>query len=95
MYGGNAIFAVINVVTFDGATKPGVHALLETGSFWRKRAQVTAGHVTANGVSLFASASVLDLDGQEDLYYPEFADASTPSTSFSRRSRATRSSSSG
>lgn len=77
LYGGNAVFAVINVVTFDGATKPGVHALLETGSFWRKRAQATAGHVTAGGLSLFASASVLDLDGQEDLYYPEFADAST------------------
>ena len=77
LYGGNAIFAVINVVTFDGASRPGVHALLETGSFWRKRAQATAGHVFANGLSLFMSGSVLDLDGQEDLYYPEFADAST------------------
>ncbi len=77
LYGGNAVFAVINVVTFDGASQPGVHALLETGSFWRKRAQVTAGHVFANGLSLFASGSVLDLDGQNELYYPEFDDPST------------------
>jgi iron complex outermembrane receptor protein len=77
LYGGNALFAVINVVTFDGATKPGVHALLETGSFWRKRAQMTAGHVFENGLSLFASGAIIDLDGQNELYYPDFADPST------------------
>ncbi|MEO7435200.1 MAG: TonB-dependent receptor [Candidatus Binatia bacterium] len=77
LYGGNAVFAVINVVTFDGATKPGVHARLETGSFWRKRAQLSVGHVTEYGLSVFASGSVLDLDGQNELYYPEFNDPST------------------
>lgn len=77
LYGGNAIFAVINVVTFDGATKPGVNALVETGSFWRKRAQLSAGHVFANGLSLFASGAIVDLDGQDELYYPDFNDPST------------------
>ncbi len=77
LYGGNAIFAVVNVVTFDGASKPGVQALLETGSFWRKRAQLSFGHVTEDGLSLFASGSVVDLDGQDELFYPAFDDPST------------------
>jgi outer membrane receptor protein involved in Fe transport len=77
LYGGNALFAVINVVTFDGATKPGVHALMETGSFWRKRAQLSVGHVTDGGLSVFASGSILDVDGQDELFYPEFDDPST------------------
>ena len=77
LYGGNAIFAVINVVTFDGASKPGVRATLETGSYWRKRAHMSVGLVTADGLSLFASGSILDLDGQEKLYYPEFDDPGT------------------
>ncbi len=72
LYGGNAIFAVINVVTLTGAQHPGVEPLVETGSFGRKRGQMTAGHVTASGVDMFASGSVLDLDGQERLFYPEF-----------------------
>ena len=77
LYGGNAVFAVINVVTFDGATKPGVHTVVETGSFWRKRAQASVGHVAANGFSIFASGAIVDLDGQNELYYPEFNDPST------------------
>jgi iron complex outermembrane receptor protein len=77
LYGGNALFAVINVVTFDGATKPGVHALVETGSYWRKRAQLSIGHVTEGGLSVFAGGSILDLDGQHELFYPEYDDPST------------------
>jgi iron complex outermembrane receptor protein len=77
LYGGNAVFAVINVVTFDGATKPGIRTTLETGSFWRKRAQITVGHVFTNGPSVFASGSILDTDGQHEIFYPDFDDPST------------------
>jgi outer membrane receptor protein involved in Fe transport len=37
LYGGNALFAVENVVTATGADRPGVRPLVETGSFGRKR----------------------------------------------------------
>ncbi|MBI4517861.1 MAG: TonB-dependent receptor [Deltaproteobacteria bacterium] len=77
LYGGNALFAVINVVTAGAGDRRGVFPLVEAGSFGRKRGQVTAGHVFDNGLELLASGSVLDLDGQRHLFYPEFADPST------------------
>lgn len=77
LYGGNALFAVINVVTVTGAELPGVRALVETGSFTRKRAQVSAGHVFDNGLDVFASGSILDIDGNGTLFYPQY---DTPET---------------
>ncbi len=78
LYGGNAFFAVINVVTSTGRDTPGVHLLAETGSFWRKRGQASAGYVTEGGADVFASGSVLDVDGPERLFYPAYA-GSAPS----------------
>lgn len=72
LYGGNALLAVINVVTSSGAEQPGVRTLVETGSFGRKRGQVRVGRVFENGADVFASGSVLDLDGQHELFYPAF-----------------------
>jgi len=72
LYGGNAMFAVINVITATGTELPGIRPLVETGSFGRKRGQVTAGRQFGEQADLFASGSVLDLDGQHSLYYPEY-----------------------
>jgi iron complex outermembrane receptor protein len=72
LYGGNALFAVINVVTVDGKERPGARPIVETGSYGRKRGQMTAGHVFQNGVDLFVSGSVLDVDGQDELFYPAY-----------------------
>jgi len=79
LYGGNALLAVINVVTATGSERPGVRPLAETGSFGRKRGQVSVGHVFEDGVDVFASGSVLDVDGPHELFYPELA---SPETSF-------------
>ncbi len=73
LYGGNALLAVINVVTSTGAEQPGIEPRVETGSFGRKRGQVRVGHVFESGVDAFASGSVLDLDGQQELFFPEFS----------------------
>jgi outer membrane receptor for ferrienterochelin and colicins len=72
LYGGNALFAVINVVTATGTERPGVRPLVATGSFRRKRGQLSAGHRFDNGLDVFVSGSVLDLDGQRELFYPEY-----------------------
>ncbi len=72
LYGGNALFAVINVVTHSGRDQPGGQVLAETGSLGRKRGQVSYGHVFGNGADVYASASVLDLDGHSSLFYPEY-----------------------
>ena len=72
LYGGNALFAVVNVVTVTGAEVPGVRALVETGSFARKRGQISVGHVFDNGLDVFASGSILDIDGNATLFYPQY-----------------------
>ena len=72
LYGGNALFAVVNVVTVSGRDVPGVNALAETGSFWRKRGQASVGHTFANGLDVFGSGSVLDVDGERELFYPAY-----------------------
>jgi len=77
LYGGNAFFAVVNVVTTTGHATPGIQPLLETGSFWRKRGQASIGHVTEGGADLFASGSVLDVDGAEKLFYPAYDSPAT------------------
>jgi iron complex outermembrane receptor protein len=79
LYGGNALFAVVNVVTLTGREAPGVAALAETGSFWRKRGQTNIGHTFENGGDVFASGSVMDVDGQRDLFYPAY---DSPRTNF-------------
>lgn len=77
LYGGNALFAVVNVVTATGAERPGVRPVVETGSFGRKRGQLSVGHVFEPGVDLFATGSVLDVEGHHELYYPDFDDPRT------------------
>ena len=77
LYGGNALFAVVNVVTSTGAELPGIRSLVETGSFGRKRGQLSIGQVFKNGLDLFASGSVLDVDGNSTLFYPQY---DTPET---------------
>ena len=44
LYGGNALFAVVNVVTTSAQDLPGIRPLVETGSFGRKRGQLSIGH---------------------------------------------------
>lgn len=73
LYGGNPLFGVINLITRTGSTQPGVRALVETGSFGRKRTQASVGHVFENGADLFASGSILDVDGPHELYFPDYA----------------------
>lgn len=72
LYGGNAIFAVVNVVTATGESLPGLRVLGETGSFYRRRGQATLGHVFDNGLDVFIDGSYLAVDGPGKLFFPEF-----------------------
>ena len=77
LYGGNALFAVVNVVTTSAQDLPGIRPLVETGSFGRKRGQLSIGHQFDNGLGVFASGSILDIDGQSNLFFPAY---DTPET---------------
>jgi outer membrane cobalamin receptor len=76
LYGTNAFYAVINLVTRTGASASGVEAQVAGGSFHSGYASLTGGTRTANGFDVFATASGFHSRGQ-DLFYPEF---DTPET---------------
>ncbi|MCE5270936.1 TonB-dependent receptor [bacterium] len=71
LYGTSAMFAVINVITRDGAAVNGMKAYGELGSYGRRTAGLTAGRLFSNGLDVSLSGRVTRADGA-DLYFPEY-----------------------
>jgi iron complex outermembrane receptor protein len=71
VYGSNALFGVINIITKRGRDIDGVQASASTGSANARDARVTWGKRAENGAEWLLSASVNDAPGR-DLYFPEF-----------------------
>jgi iron complex outermembrane receptor protein len=76
LYGTNAFYAVVNLVTRTGAGAKGAEVQVSGGSFETGQASLAGGTRTASGLDLFAIASGYTSHGP-DLYYPEF---DTPDT---------------
>jgi iron complex outermembrane receptor protein len=76
LYGTNAFYAVVNLVTRTGQSAKGVEVQLGGGSFESGYAAVGGGTRTAGGLDVFAIASGYGSRGP-DLYYPEFDDPET------------------
>lgn len=76
VYGANAFFGVINVITKNGDDIDGVQVSADYGSENSRRARVTAGNTFENGVDAMISASAYKSDGA-DLYFAEFDDPAT------------------
>lgn len=72
IYGNNALFGVINVVTRRGGTIDGVETSAEAGSFDTYKARISTGKLFTNGVEFLVSGSVYTSEGQDRLFYPEF-----------------------
>ena len=71
MYGSNALFGVINVVTRDGSGLSGVQGAFAGGTQGERRARTSYGWHGQNGADLLLSASAFTRTGR-DLYFPEF-----------------------
>ncbi|AXF10309.1 TonB-dependent receptor [Paraburkholderia graminis] len=71
MYGANALFGVINVITKSGSDLAGAEAAVAAGSFGEKKARASYGWHGAHGADILLSATAYGRNG-EDLYYPEF-----------------------
>ena len=71
IYGNNAVFGVINVITKLGKNFNGTEASGELASFGTDKERLSYGHQYENGAGLLLSASRYRSLGQ-DLYYPEF-----------------------
>ena len=77
LYGTNAFFGVINVITKRGRDIKGVEGSWENASYSSNKGRVTYGQKLSNGLEFIASGSYLYSVGQENLFYPEF---NTPTT---------------
>ncbi|MCL4849402.1 MAG: TonB-dependent receptor [Acidobacteria bacterium] len=71
LYGSNAFFGVVNVVTKRAAQMPGVRVGATIGTHGEQGAQASVGHGFRNGVDLVVSASAADYDGRAAIYFPE------------------------
>lgn len=71
IYGSNAFFGVINVVTRTATDLPGVRAALEAGSAGARKAAVSGAWRGKDGRELLVAASSHRSAGR-DLYYPQF-----------------------
>jgi iron complex outermembrane receptor protein len=76
LYGNNAFFGVINVITRRGKQINGVESSFEYGGFDTYKGRVTVGKLFTNGVHLLLSGTLYDSEGAERLFYKEF---NTPS----------------
>jgi iron complex outermembrane receptor protein len=72
LYGNNAFFAVINVITRKGQDMQGVELAGKAGSFDSYDGRVSYGRDFDNGLELRLSGSYYESDGQDRLYYEEF-----------------------
>lgn len=73
VYGNNAFFGVVNVITRSAKDVRGLELSAETGSAGARKGRATYGHSDKDGVSYLLSATNFDADG-ENLFYPEFDD---------------------
>jgi len=72
LYGNNAFFGVINVITRQGKQLNGVEASFDYGAFDTYKGRVTVGNLFTNGVQVLLSGTLYDSEGAERLFYREF-----------------------
>jgi outer membrane receptor for ferrienterochelin and colicins len=72
LYGNNAFFGVINVITRKGRQVDGVEVSGEYGSFDTYKVRGTAGKSFANGFEFLLSGTYYDSAGADELYFPAF-----------------------
>ncbi len=76
LYGSNAFFGVVNVVTRRGARIDGTEVAAGVGRFGGREARVTYGKRTDSGLDVLLSASGFRTDGPS-LHFPEFDSPAT------------------
>jgi outer membrane receptor for ferrienterochelin and colicins len=72
LYGNNAFFGVVNVITRQGKQVDGVEASGMYGSYDAYSGRLTIGDQRTNGLQFLLSGTVYNSDGQENLFYPQY-----------------------
>ncbi len=73
LYGTNAFFGVVNVITKRGRDLKGAEVSGEAGSFNTYRSRLSYGNKFSNGVEMLLSGSFSDSEGHRELSYPAFS----------------------
>jgi outer membrane receptor for ferrienterochelin and colicins len=71
LYGNNAFFAVINIITRSGRDLKSAELSGSAGSYDTYKGRLSLGHRFENGLDIIASGSILDSKGQ-NLFFREF-----------------------
>lgn len=77
LYGSNAFFGVINVITKSGRALQGPEVSGSVGSSATYQGRTSYGNRYANGMEVLLSGTYYDSRGEERLYYPELDDPAT------------------
>ena len=77
LYGTNAFFAVINVISKRGRDLGGPQVSGEAGSFSTYKGRLTYGDRFSSGFEALASGSIYRSEGDDELYFKEFDDPDT------------------
>jgi len=77
LYGDNAFFAVINVITRNGRDLKGAEIAADAGSLNTFNGRMSYGKRFENGAEMLISGSVLDSQGNQKLYFREFDSPAT------------------
>ena len=72
MYGSNAFFGVVNIVTRTGAQLNGAEVSAEAGSFDTAKGRFSYGTKLKNDVEFAVSGTYFTSEGNDKIYYPEF-----------------------
>src|SRR3569833_1831784 len=72
LYGNNAFFGVINVITREGNQINGVEGSGSYGSFDTWSGRVSVGKQFTNGLQFLLSGTLYNSDGPENLFYKQF-----------------------
>jgi iron complex outermembrane receptor protein len=73
LYGNNALFGVVNIVTRRGEDFAGFETSGSYGSYDTYTGRLSYGNRFKNGVELMVSGTYFDSEGHETLHYSEFA----------------------
>ena len=77
LYGTSAFFAVVNIITRNGASLNGVAVDVDAGTLQTGMARVSGGKRLANGVDFAVSGTMEGREGDNRLYFPAFDAAAT------------------
>jgi outer membrane receptor for ferrienterochelin and colicins len=72
LYGNNAFFGVINVITRQGKQVDGVEVSGAYGSFNAYSGRVTLGNQFTNGLQFLLSGTIYNSDGPDNLFFKEY-----------------------